>query len=178
MQAGSPVQRGHLRRIAKSESILSFATSICMIKARLNGMNDMKKHHWVFVSVLLILLIGVSWSVASPDNATVRDLTPEQFKAMLDRRGDDPGVMLLDIRTPKEFQQGHIEGAFLLDFYAGDFIERLKALDKNKTYMIYCRSGNRSGKTLAMLEQLGFRPAYHLNSGLVGWARANYPLAR
>jgi rhodanese-related sulfurtransferase len=138
----------------------------------------MKKQRLKFMPVLLILLIGVAGSVASADRATVRELAPAQFKAMLDRRGVDAGLVLLDTRTPKEFRQGHIEGALLLDFHAGDFRDRLKALDRNKTYLIYCRSGNRSAKTLAMLDPLGFRNAYHLRSGLIGWARENYPLVK
>jgi rhodanese-related sulfurtransferase len=138
----------------------------------------MKKQLSKLLPALLVLLIGLSWNVAWAKKPTVQELDPEQFKAMVDRRAVDADLVLLDIRTPKEFKQGHIEGAVLLDFYTGDFSDRLKALDKNKTYLIYCRSGNRSAKTLAMLEPLGFRHAYHLNSGLVGWAREKYPLVK
>ena len=86
--------------------------------------------------------------------------------------------MLLDIRTPNEFKTGHIQGALLLDYYSRDYVDRLKALDRTKTYLIYCRSGNRSGKSLAIFDKLGFRRVYNLDSGVISWSREKYPLVR
>ncbi len=97
---------------------------------------------------------------------------------MLDRHRGDPDVVLLDVRTPKEFEDGHIEGALLLDYHSSDYVDRLKALDREKTYLIYCRSGNRSGKSLAIFEKLGFHRAYHMETGVIGWSREKYPLVR
>ena len=87
-------------------------------------------------------------------------------------------VVLLDIRTPAEYKSGHISGAILLDYYASDFVDRLKGLDRDKTYLIYCRSGNRSGKSLAIFEKLGFRHAYHLETGIRGWMQERFPLVQ
>jgi rhodanese-related sulfurtransferase len=124
----------------------------------------------------LILLIGVSGSTASTENTAGQSVSPHQFKLLLDEHRDDADVVLLDVRTPREFKNGHIEGALMLDYYANDFVDRLKMLDRDKTYLIYCRSGNRSGKTLAIFEKLGFHNAYHLATGINGWAREKYPL--
>ena len=64
--------------------------------------------------------------------------------------------MLLDVRTPEEFATGHLAGAQLMNFEAADFDARLATLDKNATYAVYCRSGNRSGQALERMEAAGF----------------------
>ncbi|MFO7714184.1 rhodanese-like domain-containing protein [Desulfosarcina sp.] len=130
----------------------------------------------IWIAALLILWISASACMASTDRAAMQTISPRQFKALLDQHRDNPDVVLLDIRTPREFADGHIQGALLLDYYASDFVERLKALDKDKTYLIYCRSGNRSGRSLAIFEKLRFPRAYHLDRGVIGWSRENYPL--
>jgi rhodanese-related sulfurtransferase len=83
---------------------------------------------------------------------------------------------VLDIRTPREFKSGHIRGARLLDYYSSDFVERLKRLDREKTYLVYCRSGNRSGKSLTIFKRLGFRRVFHLDTGIAGWLKEKYPV--
>ncbi len=127
---------------------------------------------------LMMLVIGVAACTATAGKTTVQDLSPRQFKSLLDQHRDNPDFVLLDIRTPKEFKDGHIQGALLLDYYSRDFVSRLKTMDKDKNYLIYCRSGNRSGKSMAIFAKLGFGRAYHMDSGLVGWSRAKFPLER
>jgi rhodanese-related sulfurtransferase len=127
---------------------------------------------------LLVSLLGTSVCMASADKADVQTISPRQFKALLDRHQGDPDVVLLDVRTPKEYEEGHIEGALLVDYYSSDYVERIKALDRGKTYLIYCRSGNRSGKSLAIFEKLGFRRAYHMDTGVIGWSREKYLLVK
>jgi phage shock protein E len=68
--------------------------------------------------------------------------------------GDD--LVVLDIRTPEEFAEGHIDGSVNIDFYAPDFGDRLAELDPDARYVLYCRSDNRSGQTMPALEELGF----------------------
>ena len=138
----------------------------------------MKRRPSIWMAALLVLLCGASVCQASADMPVVQTISPIHFKALLDRHRGDPDVVLLDVRTPKEFQDGHIQGALLLDYYSSDYLERLKALDRQKTYLIYCRSGNRSGKSLAIFEKLGFHRAYHMDTGVIGWSREKYPLVR
>ena len=138
----------------------------------------MKRRPSIGTATLLILLGYASMCLASAEKAVVQTISPTHFKALLDRHRGDPDVVLLDVRTPKEFEDGHIQGALLLDYYSSDYVERLKALDREKTYLIYCRSGNRSGKSLAIFAKLGFRRAYHMAAGVIGWSRENFPLVR
>ena len=135
--------------------------------------NDIR---WIIVVILLVLWRGLPDIAASASQTTANELTPRQFKALLDQRGNDSNIVLLDVRTPGEFKMGHIQGAQLIDFYSRDFETRLKALNRDNTYLLYCRSGNRSGKSLSIFKRLGFRQFYHLNGGLIEWTRAKYPL--
>lgn len=138
----------------------------------------MKRRTSIWVAALLVLLIGALVYTASADQGAVQAISPRQFKSLLDRHQGDPDFVLLDVRTPNEFKNGYIQGALLLDYHSRDFVDRLKALDRDKTYLIYCRSGNRSGKSLAIFEKLGFQHAYHLDTGLIGWSREKNPLVR
>ena len=79
------------------------------------------------------------------------------------------GHLLVDVRTPEEFAQGHIEGAQNHNFFAADFAQQMQAYDKQKPLLLYCRSGNRSGKAAMLLDSLGFRQLYDLKGGFMDW---------
>ncbi|MBL8992714.1 MAG: rhodanese-like domain-containing protein, partial [Spirochaetia bacterium] len=78
-------------------------------------------------------------------------------------------LVILDVRTGDEYKSGFIEGATNIDFYAKDFKERLASLDKRKTYLVYCRSGHRSGETVKILNEQGFAQINNLTGGLLKW---------
>ncbi len=89
------------------------------------------------------------------------------------RRPDD---VVIDVRTPEEFAQGHLEGAINLDLTAPDFHEKIARLDPNRTYYLYCRSGNRSGLATQLLRERGLE-AYNIG-GLEDLARAGASIVR
>lgn len=93
-------------------------------------------------------------------------------------QADPPdNLVVLDVRTPEEFDEAHIDGAVLVDFYDPDFAEQLAELDPDVPYLLYCRSGNRSGQTAAIMEQLGFIDVADVDGGIVAWGEAGLPLA-
>lgn len=92
-------------------------------------------------------------------------LSPQEFKAKL-QTGD---FVLIDVRTPAEFSGGHLPGAELIDMYSPDFSQKIQALDRQKKYLIYCRSGARSKAALGFMDQLGFSEAYDLDRGILAW---------
>lgn len=99
--------------------------------------------------------------------------------AAADIAADPPaGLVVLDVRTPEEFAQGHLDGAVMIDFYRDDFSDRLAELDRDVPYLLYCRSGNRSGQTLAIMEQLGFRDVADVDGGITAWQGAGLPVTR
>jgi len=73
-------------------------------------------------------------------------------------------TVIVDVRTPDEYADGHLEGAELLDLTGGDFAAALPSLDPNAEYVVYCRSGNRSGQAVAMMEDAGFTNVTNLGS--------------
>ncbi|MDH3324766.1 MAG: rhodanese-like domain-containing protein [Candidatus Peregrinibacteria bacterium] len=78
--------------------------------------------------------------------------------------------VLIDVRTMTESIEGSIpETMLLLDFYGENFEKKLNKLDKKRKYLIYCRSGNRSGQTLSIMQELGFETAYDLANGFNVW---------
>jgi len=85
---------------------------------------------------------------------------------------------LIDVRSPEEFQEGHLKGAKLINFYASDFEKNISALDKNKPVMVYCQSGNRSGQAAAKMNLLGFKLVYNMKGGINAWKGANLPLEK
>lgn len=83
---------------------------------------------------------------------------------------NDTDAVILDVRTPAEWNEGIIPGATNIDIYQGDaFMEALEQLDKSKTYYVYCRSGARSGNACNVMSQMGFEKAYNLSGGIMGW---------
>lgn len=79
-------------------------------------------------------------------------------------------AVILDVRTPAEWNEGIIPGAINIDIYQGDaFMDALEELDKSKSYYVYCRSGARSGNACNVMSQLGFEKAYNLSGGIMGW---------
>jgi rhodanese-related sulfurtransferase len=124
----------------------------------------MKKVIALFVSVLL--LAGCS----SSSNAM--DLSVSEFSSKV----TEAGIITLDVRTPGEFNEGHIDGAQLIDFQSGNFESEIETLDKSKTYAVYCRSGSRSGQAVKIMSDAGFTNLYNLNGGVIDWSSAGLPL--
>lgn len=76
-------------------------------------------------------------------------------------------VQLIDVRTPEEYKEGHIENAENIDFFSADFMSKFNAFDRQKPIYIYCRSGNRSKKSGAKLSAMGFKKIYDLKGGIL-----------
>ena len=124
----------------------------------------MKKVFALIASVLL--LAGCSSSTGAID------LGVSEFSTKV----AEAGVITLDVRTPSEFAEGHVEGARLIDFQSGNFENEIATLDKNATYAVYCRSGNRSGQAVKVMQDAGFTNVFNMNGGVIDWANAGLPL--
>lgn len=108
------------------------------------------------------------------DATGVRVVAAQQAAATIADAPDD--LVILDVRTQEEFDEGHIEGAMLLDFYRDDFADALAAFDPEVPYVLYCRSGNRSSGARAIMSDLGFRSVEDVDGGIVGWQQAGLPI--
>ena len=103
-----------------------------------------------------------------------KDLSVAEFAKM----ATDKRSVVLDVRTAKEFEAGHIAGAVNLDFLASDFEEKVKALDKEKTYLVHCASGVRSARACTKLTRLDFPKLYNLPGGFKAWTKAGQPVEK
>ncbi len=90
---------------------------------------------------------------------------------------DNDDVIVIDVRTPAEFAQGHVAGAELIDIQAPDFRERIAELDRDGSYFVYCRTGNRSATAVSIMADLGFTDVVDAR-GLAELAQAGAPTAR
>jgi phage shock protein E len=95
-----------------------------------------------------------------------------------DKLRADKANVVLDVRTPKEFQAGHIPGALNIDLHSPDFDKRIGELDKNKTYLVHCASGGRSAVACKKLGSLGFKELFDLRPGFNGWRGAGKPVEK
>lgn len=78
---------------------------------------------------------------------------------------------IIDIRTPTEYQQGHIKNSKNINYFDNSFKTELEQLDKNSAIYIYCRSGNRSLRTMQIMKELGFLSVYNLKGGFLAWSQ-------
>lgn len=126
----------------------------------------------------IVAVIAVSMSLvllASRDSkpSGVRRVSVDEIAATL--ANDNP--VLLDVRTPQEVAQARLaETVVNIDFYAPDFTNDIAALNRNQTYVLYCRSGQRTSHVAQLMTDLGFRDVRELSGGLIGWVDAGKPL--
>ncbi len=113
---------------------------------------------------------------AQPRNKTeaVQHVDPKQAEKLIANKS----VVVLDVRTPEEFKQGHIAGAKNIDFQAPDFETRVDSLDKSKSYLVHCASGGRSTRCLPLLKKHEFQSVYHLDGGMKAWEKEGLPVEK
>jgi rhodanese-related sulfurtransferase len=116
----------------------------------------LKKTSFVLAIVMLLML-------AACGNAGYKNVSPDEAKKLIDQKD----VTVLDVRTPEEFQQGHIPGATLIPVQILD--GSLGELDKDSAYLVVCRSGNRSEEASNILTSNGFTKVYNMTGGLNTW---------
>jgi phage shock protein E len=121
---------------------------------------------------LFAALAAVGLFLTGCSSAAAVKLGIEDFSV----KASEPGIVLLDVRTPAEFAQGHLQGAINIDFQSGYFAEEIAKLDKDATYAVYCRSGNRSGQAVKVMSDLGFTNLYDMDGGVIDWVAAGKQL--
>lgn len=112
------------------------------------------------------------------DRQVFKDITPQEARELINENLKNPQFVLLDVRTPTEFFSSHIEGAKNLDYQSGDFNDEINKLDKNKKYLLYCRSGVRSANSFQLMRAAGFKELYNMLGGITLWADEGFPLVR
>ena len=136
----------------------------------------------VLFSILVLLLSPFTACTAGPkpgqQSSSALEVTPEQAWAMIQQNKNNPQFVILDVRTPKEFFQGHIAKAINIDFYSLSFNQELGKLDPAKTYLVYCRTGGRSGAAQKVMLKMGFKKVYNMTGGILAWSKKGLPVTK
>ena len=103
--------------------------------------------------------------VAQKEGTINKTINPTEFEQKLKQSE----IQLIDVRTPEEYADGGITGSVNLNYNSADFEQRIGQLDKNKTVLVYCLSGGRSGKAANQMNSMGFKEVYNMQGGLVQW---------
>lgn len=104
----------------------------------------------------------------------IQTINAEQFNKLLVL--DE--IQLVDVRTPEEFQTGHIKDAENIDYNNESFKSKISSLDKSKPVLVYCRSGKRSANAAEIMKELGFTKIVSLDGGMISWEAANLPTSK
>jgi rhodanese-related sulfurtransferase len=112
---------------------------------------------------ITISLITVISLLIFPDGVRTQELSGIDFVETYEKTN---GAVLLDVRTPSEFAAGHMDEAINIDFESPTFTTEVGLLDKTKPYFVYCRSGNRSGQAIAIMQKEGFKNIFELQGGI------------
>lgn len=116
-------------------------------------------HRILFVLPMLLMACGTT-------SQQTASLAPAAFEARL----TEPGVQLIDVRTPGEYTGGHLAGAINLDQSGGQLESSVGSLDKSKPVLLYCASGRRSAAAREYLREQGFNDVVDLQGGISAWA--------
>ena len=131
----------------------------------------MRSRRLLTAVVTATALLGAVTACSSPDDP-VQLVSVAEAPAVL----DDPDVTVIDVRTPAEFAAGHLGDAVNIDVDSGRFAEAITALPADGDYLVYCQSGNRSGRATSQMAELGFTTVYDLDGGIAAWQAAGEPV--
>jgi rhodanese-related sulfurtransferase len=105
-------------------------------------------------------------------------LSPAEARETITKRATDPDFILLDVRTRKEFDAERIAGAVVVDYRSPSFRDEMAKLDRSKSYLVYCRTGNRTNGAVKVMRELGFPNVYVFSGGITKWKEAGFPTSR
>ena len=128
-----------------------------------------RKKLLMLVTALTLLIAGTSSSAYTQDSTAGKTVSQKRFQRMVKKKN----TVLLDVRTPAEFKEGHIPGSILINVQDSEaFNAGMATLDKKKTYLLYCRSGKRSNQAKLQMKAAGFNKLFDLEGGFSQWQGA------
>ena len=130
-----------------------------------NTHHSIPRHMFRLLALLMLVLLGVP--------ALARDISVQDAAALL--QNPPQGLVILDVRTPAEFREGHLPGAVNMDYFGGPFETQIQSLPKTAPVLLYCRTGNRSGSAYDIMTKAGIGNILHMNEGITKWQQLGLP---
>lgn len=124
----------------------------------------------------LILLFVLTFSACKPSaQETPAVIINERIglSEAKDLMKNEKNLKIIDVRTPEEFNNGHLEKAVNIDFRNPGFESKISALDRDEAYLIYCKSGGRSGQALEIMKELDFKNVKEMRDGYSAYIKNN-----
>lgn len=118
---------------------------------------------------------------ASSDNPTLsirEDISVEQAYEKIIKGIQDSNLVVIDVRTPKEYEQFRLKNTLFINYRDPNFKTEINKLDRSKTYIVYCLSGKRSGQTCDIMQEAGFKEVYNIAGGMLKWQALDLPVVR
>ncbi|TJY37379.1 rhodanese-like domain-containing protein [Pontimicrobium aquaticum] len=127
----------------------------------------------LFVVIAIVALnYGCKEEKQPISSNTIELISPQEMQEISQMED----VQLIDVRTPKEYKEGYIEGFQNIDFFSDTFSQEIEKLDKSKPVIVYCRSGRRSSDCAKQLKEEGFVKIYDLEGGITKWEFEGYEI--
>jgi rhodanese-related sulfurtransferase len=157
---------------------------------RMEGKEENRFHVGMFVAVFIFAVICISApSYAQPAKeppsaaakgqvTTIKKLSPKDAHELIQKNKGNPNFVIIDIRTPEEFESGHIQDAANMNYHSDAFVDDLNKLDKDKTYLVYCRTGRRSSDAVSIMARQGFKDIYRIDGDIVKWKAEGLPVIK
>lgn len=130
------------------------------------------------IAYLTVLILSLGATAPLAAGTRFSEVTVDQARELMRKHAGTADFVILDVRTPEEFAEGHLAAAVNVNLMAPVFESRVGSLDRGKTYLVYCRTGNRSAKAIQVMERLGFRSVHHMFEGIIGWQKKAFPLSK
>lgn len=121
----------------------------------------------------MVLTAIFIYGCSQTENQSYEGLSIDRFEKSINQPSKK---IILDVRTPKEYDGAHIKNSTLIDVYDPAFEQKINTLDKSKPVYVYCASGIRSERAATTLKKNGFKEIYHMEGGLNEWIEANKPV--
>ena len=131
----------------------------------------MKKMCVLLSLIVFLAVCGFATTEEEVEIVFYTNVTAQEAEVLIEENAENEHFVILDIRSPSEYNAGHIDGATNINYYDSNFEEQLNKLDKTDIYLLYCASGGRSSSALKKMKEWGFTKIYHLKKGYNGWKR-------
>jgi rhodanese-related sulfurtransferase len=124
-------------------------------------------------AVFLVAILSYA-GPRSQEGADPANVTCKQAAELISQHKDDKDFVIIDFRPKEMFEQAYLENSFYYDYFSDGVDALLNALDKDKTYLVYCNVGKRSGMALKKMRAMGFEKVYHMYEGIPAWKSKGY----